>query len=169
MSPMKCFQKKVIHMFFTLLLLGGAFALSASDLFAADSNAELISRAAAIFGPLPASMPSLDNPITPEKVKLGRFLFWEPRISVDRTVSCAKCHPVGLYDADGLRKALGNHCKENPRNAPTLFNAASQISEHWIGNRTSVEDQAKQALVGPPSFGMPNYESVEKVLRGMSG
>ncbi len=162
-------KKKVYHVLFSLLIIAGASALCASVLFAADSDAELISRASAIFGPLPASMPSPDNPITPEKVKLGRILFWEPRISVDRTVSCSKCHPVGLYTVDGLRKSVGNHCKENPRNDPTLFNAASQISEHWIGNRTSVEDQAKQALVGPPSFGMPNYESVEKILRGMSG
>ncbi|HTG01530.1 MAG TPA: cytochrome c peroxidase [Nitrospirota bacterium] len=140
-----------------------------TTLFAASPDSELISRAAAIFGPLPESMPSPDNPITPEKVKLGRILFWEPRISSDRTVSCAKCHPPGLYAEDGLRKALGNHCKGNPRNSPTLLNAAAQISEHWIGNRTSVEDQAKQALIGPPSYGMPDYASVEKILRGMSG
>lgn len=169
MSSASYFKKKVVHALFSLLIIIGASTLPTTVLFADDPDIDLISRAAAIFGPLPASMPSSDNPITPEKVKLGRVLFWEPRISVDRTVSCAKCHPVGLYTVDGLRKALGNHCKENPRNAPTLFNAASQISEHWIGNRTSVEDQAKQALVGPPSYGMPNYESVEKILRRMSG
>ncbi len=137
--------------------------------YGADADRELIGKAKAIFGPLPASMPSPANPITPEKIRLGRMLFWEPRVSVDRTVSCAKCHPLGLYAADGLRKSVGNHGKENPRNAPTLLNAASQIAEHWIGNRTSVEDQAKQALVGPPSYGMPNYESVEKILRAIRG
>jgi cytochrome c peroxidase len=114
-------------------------------------------------------MPSPDNPITPEKVRLGNLLFWEPRISSDGVVSCVKCHPLGLFAADGLKKAVGNHCKDNPRNSPTIFNAAAQISAHWIGNRTSVEDQAKQALVGPPSFGMPSYESVEKILKGMPG
>ena len=141
----------------------------ASPLFAADADRDLMNRAAAIFGPLPASMPSPDNPITPEKVKLGSMLFWEPRISSDGVVSCAKCHPLGLSAADGLKKALGNHCKENPRNSPTIFNAAAQISAHWIGNRTGVEDQAKQALIGPPSFGMPSYESVEKILKSMPG
>ena len=143
--------------------------MCAAVLQAADADVELMNKAKAIFGPLPASMPSPENPITPEKVKLGNVLFWEPRISIDGTVSCAKCHPVGLYAADGLRKAIGNNCKVNPRNAPTIFNAASQISEHWIGNRTSVEDQAKQALIGPPAFGMPDYGSVEKVLKGMKG
>jgi cytochrome c peroxidase len=134
---------------------------------AAGPDEDLIVRAKAVFGPLPASMPSADNPITPEKVRLGNMLFFESRISVDGTVSCAKCHPPGLYAADGLRKAIGNHCKENPRNSPTILNAADQISEHWIGNRTSVEDQARQALTGPPAFGMPNNESVEKILKGM--
>jgi cytochrome c peroxidase len=136
-------------------------------LFAAGSDDELMNRAKAVFGPLPASMPSPDNPITQEKVKLGNMLFFESRISIDGTVSCAKCHPPGLYAADGLRKAIGNHYKENPRNSPTILNAAEQISEHWIGNRTSVEDQARQAVTGPPAFGMQNNEAVEKVLKGM--
>ena len=131
----------------------------------ADGDDALIIRASQILGPLPASMPSEENPITPEKVKLGKMLFYESRISVDGTVSCAKCHPIALYAADGLKKSIGNHCKEFPRNDPTVFNAASQISEHWIGNRTSVEDQAKQAIIAPPAFGMPSYEAAEKVLR----
>ena len=133
----------------------------------AGPDEDLIARTKAVFGPLPASMPLADNPITPEKVRLGNLLFFESRISVDRTVSCAKCHPPALYAADGLRKASGNHCKENPRNSPTILNAAAQISAHWIGNRMNVEDQARQAVTGPPAFGMPNNEAVEKVLKGM--
>jgi len=132
--------------------------------FAADDET-LMKRASQTLGPLPASMPAQENPITNEKVQLGKMLFYEARISADGTVSCAKCHPMALYAADGLKKSIGHDCKENPRNDPTVFNAARQISEHWIGNRTSVEDQAKQALVGAPSFGMPSYEAVEKILR----
>lgn len=152
-------EKWIWSLMLLMLLLVIPFAA-----FAADDEA-MIKRASQILGPLPASMPSEQNPITPEKVKLGKILFYEQRISVDGTVSCSKCHPIALYAADGLRKSVGHNCKENPRNDPTVFNAASQISEHWIGNRTSVEDQAKQAVIGPPAFGMPSYESVEKVLR----
>ncbi len=161
--------KKSILVLGSLLCIFRIALFTTTVSYAADPDTDLMTKAKSIFGPLPASMPSTDNPITPEKVKLGSVLFWEPRISVDGTVSCAKCHPPGLYAVDGLRKSVGNHCKENPRNDPTILNAASQISEHWIGNRTSVEDQAKQALIGPPSFGMPNYESVEKILKGMKG
>ncbi len=132
---------------------------------ASNGDEALLKQAKNIFGPLPQVMTSDKNPITPEKVKLGKILFYETRISVDGTVSCARCHPIGLYAADGLRKSIGNNCKVNPRNAPTIFNAAAQISEHWIGNRTDVEDQAKQAVIGPPSFGMPSYEAVENKLK----
>ncbi len=146
---------------FTFLIL--LFFISVAA-FASDDA--LIKKATQTLGPLPDSMPSEENPITPEKVKLGKILFYEPRISIDGTASCSKCHPIALYAADGLKKSVGHNCVENPRNDPTIFNAASQISEHWIGNRTSVEDQAKQAVTGPPAFGMPSYESVEKILRG---
>jgi len=59
--------------------------------------------------------------------------------------------------------------KVNPRNAPTLFNAAAQISAHWIGNRADVEDQAKQSVIGPPSFGLPSYEALEIKLKEIKG
>jgi cytochrome c peroxidase len=134
-----------------------------------SENDALMVRAKQSFGPLPAVMKSAENPVTPEKVKLGKTLFYEERISVDGTVSCAKSHPISHYGVDGLRVAVGNNCKLNPRNAPTVFNAADQISQHWIGNRKSVEDKAKQALTGPPSFGMLSYESVERRLREISG
>jgi len=129
----------------------------------------LLSQARQIFGSLPKVIVSEKNPVTPEKVNLGKILFYETRISVDGTVSCARCHPISLYAADGLKKSIGNNCRVNPRNAPTVFNAAGQISAHWIGNRVDVEDQAKQSVIGPPSFGMPSYEAVEKRLKEITG
>jgi cytochrome c peroxidase len=134
-----------------------------------NGEEELLNQAKQIFGSLPQVMVSDKNPVTPEKVKLGKMLFYESRISADGTVSCVRCHPFGLYAADGLTKAIGNNCKVNPRNAPTVLNAAVQIAAHWIGNRTSVEDQAKQSVIGPPSFGMPSYEAVEKKLKEIRG
>ncbi len=141
----------------------------AATSLAANGDGDLLKQANDIFGPLPNAMVSEKNPITPEKVKLGKTLFYETRISVDGTVSCARCHPIGLYAADGLKRSIGNNCKVNPRNAPTVLNAAGQISAHWIGNRIDVEDQAKQSVTGPPSFGMPSNEAVEAKLKGIPG
>jgi cytochrome c peroxidase len=152
---------KIVVLISTLFLAGISFG--------SDEDESLLKQANKIFGPLPQAMVSEKNPITPEKVKLGKMLFYETRISVDGTVSCSRCHPIGLYAADGLRKSIGNNCKVNPRNAPTVLNAAGQISEHWIGNRVDVEDQAKQSVIGPPSFGMSSYEAVEKKLKEIKG
>ncbi len=127
---------------------------------------DLMTRAKSVLEPLPAAIISDQNPITPEKAKLGKMLFYETRISIDGTVSCARCHPMSQFAADGLRKAMGNNCRANPRNVPTVLNAAGQISEHWIGNRESVEDQARQSITGPASFGMPSPDSVETRLKG---
>lgn len=129
----------------------------------------VLTQAKSLFGPLPRVIESKDNPITPEKVTLGKMLFYDTRISVDGTVSCFKCHWINLYATDGLKKSIGNNYKLNPRNAPTVFNAAGQISEHWIGNRSSVEDQAKQALIGPPSYGLASYEDAVNKLKAIKG
>ncbi len=133
-------------------------ALAVWSLLAAPATGpDLRAQALAAFKPLPAVATSPANPITPEKVELGRLLYFETRVSADGTVSCARCHQPTLYGTDGLPKPIGVHDRENPRNAPSVLNAALQFVEHWRGDRTSVEDQATQALVGPPSFGNASY------------
>jgi len=149
-----------------------ALAATSALLLATASHAQdadLRAQAAAIFKPLPKTMTSPDNPITPEKVALGRMLFFETRVSEDGTVSCARCHLPWLYGIDGLQKPIGAEHRVNPRNAPTVLNAALQISAHWRGDRKSVEDQATQALVGPPSFGNPSYEAAMARLKTIPG
>jgi len=152
----------------TMIVLLSIMSFSRVSL-SSDGDKGLQTRANQTFGPLPKVMASASNLGTPEKIKLGKILFYEKRISVDGTVSCSKCHPFSLYAADGLRKAIGDQCRINPRNAPTVLNAAAQISAHWIGNRTNVEDQAKQSVIGPPSFGMPSFAEVESRLKEIDG
>ena len=134
----------------------------------ADEKA-LREQAKAVLAALPKAFVNPDNPITPEKTALGKMLFYDTRLSVDGTVSCFKCHWVNLYLTDALPKSIGHHYKLNPRNAPSLFNAAGQIAKHWIGNRTSAEDQAKQSLVGPTSMGNPTYADAEQRMEEIPG
>ena len=163
MNFIKSYQK-TLYICFVVFALVFVAGLSFSD----DMDQGLLKKTQQLFSPLPKVMESAQNPVTPEKIKLGKMLFFESRISIDGTVSCSKCHPFSLYAADGLKTAVGNNCKPNPRNTPTVLNAASQISQHWIGNRASVEDQAKQAVVGPAAFGMVKYEDVENRLKRYS-
>jgi len=142
---------------------------SPNALHAADSDADLLKEAQSFFQPLPRNMATAEFPIAPERVDLGRKLYFDPRISVDGTVSCARCHQPALYGTDGLPKPRGAQDKLNPRNAPTVLNAALQFKEHWRGDRENVEDQAKQALIGPPSFGNPDYATAIAMIKAIPG
>ncbi len=129
----------------------------------------LRTQAQKIFQPLPRDMSTAESSVTPEKVGLGRVLFFEPRFSSDGTVSCARCHQPALYGTDALPRSIGVEHRVTPRNAPTVLNAALQFVAHWRGDRKSVEDQATQALVGPASTGHPNYQAAMARLKAIPG
>jgi cytochrome c peroxidase len=69
----------------------------------------------------------------------------------------------------GLPKARGAHDKLNPRNVPTILNAALQFKAHWRGDRENVEDEAKQVLIGPFSFINPDYASAMARIKTIPG
>lgn len=152
----------------SMLTLVGVLC-SAPALAAEDPDVALLSQAQQLFKPLPKDLATAGFPVTPERVALGRVLFFEPRASLDGTVSCARCHLPSLYGTDGLPLSIGVKDRVNPRNAPTVLNAALQPSAHWRGDRTGVEDQARKALLGPPSFGQPDVESAMKQLEAIPG
>lgn len=143
------------------------FSLSVviSSLYASDTL--LLEQAKQNFALLPKTFSSAQYTMTPEKIRLGKMLFHEKRVSIDGTTSCAKCHPFSYYGADNLEKSRGNFGKLNPRNAPTVLNAAGQVSQHWRGDRKDVEEQARKALLGKGSFGAPSNEWVEKKLQSI--
>ena len=152
----------------TRCVFGVAILLCSSVVWAATSGDEaLLKQAQAIFKPLGHDMGTAQYPITPERVALGRLLFFDPRISLDGSVSCSRCHQPALYGTDALAKPLGAKDRKNPRNAPTVLNAALQFVAHWRGDRVNVEDQATKALVGPPSFGEPNFQAAMDKIKAI--
>ena len=108
-------------------------------------------------------------PITPVRVALGKKLFFDPRLSLDGTVSCATCHRPALYGTDALAKSIGVEHRLNARNAPTVLNAALQFKAHWIGDRANVEEQAMKSLVGHASFGNPDFAAVIRKINALPG
>jgi cytochrome c peroxidase len=133
-----------------------------------DDDGELLQQARGIFKPLPKDMATAEFPVTPARVRLGRMLFFEPRISADGTGSCLRCHQPVFYAADALPKSIGIQNKHLPRNAPTVFNAALNTTQHWDGGFANVEDQAKHALLGP-GFGNPNYATAVARIKAIPG
>jgi len=149
------------------LALTGSVLLAIIPTRAADTG--LRAQAQLLFAPLPAVVSTAENPLTPEKVRLGRMLYFEPRVSADGTVSCARCHQPALYGTDALPRSIGAEHRVHPRHAQTVLNAAIQFVQHWRGDRTSVEDQATRALTAPPAHGNPSYESAMAKLKAIRG
>ena len=93
--------------------------------------------------PIPA-----DNPLTPEKVALGRQLFFDERLSGDGTRSCYSCHVCEKGLTDGLAKSVGAFNKNLPRSSPTLWNIGYHKEFYWDGRSPSLEKQAMAAWTG---------------------
>jgi cytochrome c peroxidase len=105
--------------------------------------------------PLPAQLASYepmvipaDNPMSPEKVALGRQLFFDERLSGDGSRSCYSCHVCEKGLTDGLAKAVGAFNKQLPRSSPTLWNIGYQKEFYWDGRSPSLEKQALAAWTG---------------------
>ena len=149
---------------------GAALAMACvGTAFAGVDDAGLLKQAQSVFKPLPKDMGTAEFPVTPQRVALGRRLFFDPRISLDGTASCSKCHQPALYGTDALAKPIGVKDRVNPRNAPTVLNAALEFVAHWRGDRVNVEDQAMKALIGPPSFGDSSFEAAMTKVKAIPG
>lgn len=128
-----------------------------------------LARVRAIFAPLPSRFDTPTNPITPERIALGRMLYFDPRLSKSQTLSCASCHALDRGGADTQRFSKGHGGKLGDRNAPTVFNAAGQIAQFWDGRAPTVEEQAKGPVLNPVEMAMPDPAYVTDVLRSMPG
>src|SRR5882672_1476490 len=86
-----------------------------------------------------------DNPLTPEKVALGRELWFDTRLSGDGVHSCYGCHVCEKGLTDGLPKAIGANNKTLTRSSPTLWNIGYHKEFYWDGRSKTLEDQAMAA------------------------
>jgi len=90
-----------------------------------------------------------DNPMTVEKVSLGRHLFYDTRLSGNRTQSCATCHEQARAFTDGKGRAVGSTGAVHPRGAMSLVNVAYAASLTWANpSQTRLEDQALVPMFG---------------------
>lgn len=127
----------------------------------APTDDPLIEQARAIFSPIPMTPPELeDNPSSPEKVELGKMLYFEPRLSASWLISCNTCHNVGMGGVDLLETSVGHGWQKGPRNAPTVLNAVFNIAQFWDGR---AEDLAEQAQ-GPVQAGVEMASTPDRAV-----
>jgi len=109
-----------------------------------------------------------DNPLTPERIELGKTLFFDPRLSGSNRMSCATCHNPSLYWTDGLSKAVGNHSRELKRATPTLVNVGFSRLLFWDGRAKGLEAQALDPIKSPSEMSQ-DIESLVAELKAIAG
>lgn len=98
-----------------------------------------------------------NDPITKEKVELGKKLYFDPRISKSGLISCNTCHNLGLGGADGIPAAIGHGWTANPHhlNSPTVYNSVFFKAQFWDGRSPHLADQAKGPIEAGPEMAAP--------------
>jgi len=144
------YGKKILVFIICTFLLSGSYTLSAEGGLPPEI--------------LPPMVPE-DNPTTPEKVALGKKLYFDKRLSADNTISCASCHDPKMGFADGKALAEGIEKKKGNRNSPTTLNSAFFELQFWDGRAKTLEEQAKGPLINPVEMGMESHKALEEKLR----
>jgi cytochrome c peroxidase len=105
-----------------------------------------------------------DNTLTPERIALGRKLYFDTHLSRDGTVSCSTCHDVsrGFTDRRNVSEGVGDHLGR--RSSPTTLNAALFQSMFWDGRAPTLEEQAKLPILNPIEMGHPDPASAMRAV-----
>lgn len=122
-----------------------------------------------MFQALPEHADSPGNPPNDAKIALGRRLYYDTRLSRDRSVSCNTCHDLANYGDDNAPVSTGIDGQKGGRSAPSVYNAALHIAQFWDGRAEHVEAQAIGPVTNPIEMGMPDEAYVLKVLHSIPG
>jgi len=110
----------------------------------------------------------LPTPPSPERVRLGRWLFYDTRLSADGTVSCATCHEPERAFSNGTRFALGTRGHAGVRKTPSFINTAHRFVPNrfgWDGRATSLEEQSLLPVANPAEMGSNASRMVQALGR----
>ncbi|OQW42894.1 MAG: cytochrome-c peroxidase [Nitrospira sp. HN-bin3] len=110
-----------------------------------------------------------DNPLTKEKIELGRAIFFDKRMSKDNTIACASCHMAKKGFADGMPVSTGIKGLKGGRSAPVSFNRVYSKAQFWDGRAATLEDQSIGPFANPIEHGFANHDEMVAKMKKMPG
>jgi cytochrome c peroxidase len=127
----------------------------------------------AFVTPPPLGLPALelpqDNPLSAEKISLGRKIFFDRRLSLNRTLSCAMCHvPEQGFTHNELATAVGLEGRTVRRNSPTIYNVGYMQKLFHDARDDRLEHQVWQPLLANNEMANPSVSAVVNRLRGLA-
>lgn len=153
----------ILWSFATVLVLGLGFAPDALRLADAATGVHVSPELKQKYK-RPDAIPSpQSNPLTHDKVELGRHLFFDPRLSETKSVSCSSCHNPGFDWSDGRTRGLGVTGVPLPRRSPTVLNAAWLGALMWDGRAATFEQQAVLPITAEHEMGLTVDEAIARL------
>ncbi|MDL5512005.1 cytochrome c peroxidase [Arenibacter sp. M-2] len=104
-------------------------------------------------GGLKSALPEIRDGFSPQQIDLGRYLFFDPILSVDQTISCASCHDPNKGFSDGLAVSRGIDGHKLKRAAPSLYNVGYLKKLFWDGRASTLEEQMLEPLFSQVEMG----------------
>lgn len=130
--------------------------------FVQKGNSELLTQAQTFFQPISSvELPELDS----AKVELGKYLYFDTRLSKEGNISCNSCHNLNTYGVDNLAFSPGDDGSLGGRNSPTVFHAALHSMQFWDGRAKDVEEQAGGPILNPVEHNIKDERELEQRLR----
>lgn len=111
------------------------------------------------------------EPPTPERVRLGRWLFFDKRLSADNTIACANCHQPDKGFSEETPHSTGIGGQTGDRKAPPILNHAwtPESRFFWDGRASSLEDQAGGPMINPIEMGSKDHDEVVEKIKSIKG
>lgn len=114
-------------------------------------------------GGLKTALPRARDGFSPRQIDLGRYLFFDPLLSGDNSLSCASCHHPDLGFTDGLPRAIGIGGAQVKRGAPSLWNVAFLAKFFWDARASTLEEQLQGPLYAPDEMATSPEELLRKL------
>lgn len=121
------------------------------------------------YAQVKAKIESPANPITDDKVALGRALYHETRLSKNQDHSCNSCHDLAKYGVDGEKTSPGHKEQRGTRNSPTVYNAAGHFAQFWDARAKTIEEQALLPIQNPVEMALKDEKQIVEVLKSIPG
>jgi len=110
-----------------------------------------------------------DNPLTNEKIELGRLLFFDKRLSQNNTIACASCHLAKFGFTDGKPVSTGIRGQKGGRSAPASINRVFSNAQFWDGRAATLEAQSVGPFTNPIEHGFANYDVMMAKMMKIAG
>ena len=99
----------------------------------------------------------------PEKVELGKQLWFDPRLSMSGFISCNSCHNLSTGGSDNLPTSIGHNWQEGPINSPTVLNSSLNVAQFWDGRAANLQEQAGGPIANPMEMASTHVLAVDVI------